>query len=85
MIEPDGFKVEVGESPVKAIRNVLEMSQPEFAVWLGIGISTVSRWERGQGTPSFTLGQFRTLIDALAKKGVNLEDLPEDLSYNPEN
>ena len=82
MVEPDGFKVEVGESPVKAIRNLLGMSQPEFAVWLGIGISTVSRWERGQGTPTFTPGQFKMLLDALAKKGISLADLPDDLSFS---
>ena len=82
MVEPDGLKVEVGESPVKAIRNLLGMSQPEFAVWLGIGTSTVSRWERGQGTPAFTPGQFKTLLNALSQKGLCLDDLPDDLSYS---
>jgi DNA-binding transcriptional regulator YiaG len=82
MLEPDGFKVEVGESPLKAIRDLLDMSQQQFASFLGIAVSTVSRWERGQGTPVFTPGQFKMLLSELETKGVDLNQLPDDLSFN---
>lgn len=81
MLEPNGFKVEVGESPVKVIRDHLDMSQQQFASFLGIAVSTVSRWERGQGTPAFTPGQFKVLLAELRQKGIELEQLPDDLSF----
>jgi DNA-binding transcriptional regulator YiaG len=72
----------VGESPLKAIRDLLDMSQQQFASFLGIAVSTVSRWERGQGTPVFTPGQFKMLLSELETKGVDLNQLPDDLSFN---
>ncbi|MEM9948868.1 MAG: helix-turn-helix domain-containing protein [Cyanobacteria bacterium P01_D01_bin.36] len=80
MVEPNGLKVEVGGSPLKAIRDLLDVSQQQFASDLGIAVSTVSRWERGQGTPMFTPGQFKTLLSMLERKGVELDDLPDDWS-----
>lgn len=80
MIEPNGLKVEVGESPLKAIRNLLGMSQQQFANWLEMSMSTLSRWERGEGTPVFTPGQFKLLLAALKEKGLSINDIPDDLS-----
>lgn len=80
MIEPDGLKVELGESPLKAIRGELDMSQQQFASFLGLAVSTVSRWERGQGTPVFSMKQFKLLLSALSAKGISLSQLPDDLS-----
>ena len=80
MVEPNGSKVE-GNSPLKTIReNLLGMSQQELASQLGIAVSTVSRWERGSGTPVFTPGQFKVILARLATKGITLEDLPDDWS-----
>ena len=78
MLEPNGFKVEVGGSPLKAIRDELDMSQQQFASSLGIAVSTISRWERGQGTPVFTPGQFKILMLKLKEKGIEIEQLPDD-------
>lgn len=69
-----------GLSPLKTIREMLGMSQQEFASWLGIAISTVSRWENGKGTPMFTPGQFKLLVAKLADLGYQLKDLPDDWS-----
>lgn len=66
---------------MKTIRELLKMSQQDFASWLGIAVSTVSRWERGIGTPMFTTGQFKMLMRELGKFGYTLEDLPEDLNH----
>ncbi|MEM9487085.1 MAG: helix-turn-helix transcriptional regulator, partial [Cyanobacteria bacterium P01_F01_bin.116] len=68
---------------LKSIReNILEVSQQEFASMIGIAVSTVSRWERGQGEPAFTPGQFKLLITKLAEKNITLDDLPDDWSLN---
>lgn len=80
MLEPDGPKVE-GNSPLKTIReSLLEMSQQEFASMIGIAVSTVSRWERGSGTPVFTPGQFKLILARVSEKGMSLDDLPDDWS-----
>jgi DNA-binding XRE family transcriptional regulator len=78
MIERNEFPK--GVPPLKAIREMFGMSQQEFASWLGIAISTVSRWENGKGTPMFTPGQFKMLLEKLATLGFQLKDLPDDWS-----
>lgn len=78
MIEPRSLSVE-GVPPLKTIREILSMSQQEFASWLGLAVSTVSRWERGIGTPVFTSAQFKKLVGALEPHGYTLKDLPDDL------
>jgi DNA-binding transcriptional regulator YiaG len=79
MVDPTPLNVE-GVPPLKTIRELLEMSQQDFASWLGIAVSTVSRWERGIGTPMFTAGQFKKLMRELNRFGYSLEDLPDDLN-----
>lgn len=69
-----------GIPPVKAIREMLGMSQQEFASWLGLAISTVSRWENGKGTPMFTPKQWKLLMAELRRVGYRLKDLPDDWS-----
>jgi DNA-binding transcriptional regulator YiaG len=70
-----------GGFTVKTIReDLLKMSQQEFASWLGIAMSTVSRWENGKGKPMFTPGQFKMLAEKLEVIGYQLKDLPDDWS-----
>jgi DNA-binding transcriptional regulator YiaG len=79
MVERNPLKVE-GVPPLKTIREVFEMSQQDFASCLGIAVSTVSRWERGIGTPAFTIAQFKQLLLKLKEHGYKLEDLPDNLN-----
>ena len=37
---------------IKQIRNHLNMSQTEFADWLGVSFATVNRWENGHAIPN---------------------------------
>lgn len=37
---------------IKQIRNHLNMSQTEFADWLGVSFATVNRWENGHSVPN---------------------------------
>jgi len=64
---------------VKKIRELLGMSQFEFAVLVGVTPPTISRWESGKGRPAFTAGGFKRLLEALAPYGITLKDLPDDL------
>lgn len=79
MVEQRFLNVEEGKTPLKTIREMIGMSQQEFATFLGISITTVSRWERGLGSPSFTPGQFKLLLKKLEPFGVGLDELPDDL------
>ncbi|MGD1904438.1 MAG: helix-turn-helix domain-containing protein [Leptolyngbyaceae cyanobacterium] len=67
-----------GASVVKWIRELFSMSQQEFASWLGIAISTVSRWENGKGEPMFTPRQWKLITDKLHDLGYSIQDLPDD-------
>ena len=71
---------ERNESPLKALRELLGMTQQDFAHLMGVGIATVWRWENGKGKPSFTPGQWRKLLAEMERVNLSLQNLPDDLS-----
>ncbi|MBD2030710.1 helix-turn-helix domain-containing protein [Phormidium sp. FACHB-322] len=79
MVEPNLFDVE-GEPPVKKIREVLGLTQLQFAQLLGVYPHTISRWENGKGNALLSIGQIKALLAALEPYGITLKDLPDDLS-----
>jgi DNA-binding transcriptional regulator YiaG len=79
MVKRRTFNVEQGVAPLKTIRELLGMTQPEFAVWLNVSPSTISRWENGHAEPAFTIEQYLLLSAELNKHGVKMEDLPSRL------
>lgn len=66
-------------SPVKTIRDLLGLSQKDFALLLGVHETTISRWETGKATPTFTVAQIRVMLTALKPLGVKFEHLPDDM------
>jgi DNA-binding transcriptional regulator YiaG len=68
-----------GDLPVKQLRQLLGMSQLQFANLLGVYPSTISRWEQGKSSPQFSPGAFKRLLQALEPHGITLNDLPDDL------
>jgi DNA-binding transcriptional regulator YiaG len=78
MVNPDSLFVD-GISPMKSIREALGLSQIELSQVLSIHPSTISRWEKGQGEPTFTPGQFKKLVALLEVQGYSLSDLPDTL------
>lgn len=67
-----------GESPVKAVRSALDLSQVQFAARLGVAVSTVSRWENGQSPITLTLKQIKVLEAMLYDLGLTFRSLPDD-------
>ena len=67
-------------SPLKTLRELLGMSQEQFAALIGVSTRTVSRWETGESRPSFTPGQWRRLLNAMANVNLGMENLPDDLT-----
>ncbi|MEO1353826.1 MAG: helix-turn-helix transcriptional regulator, partial [Cyanobacteria bacterium J06635_15] len=61
MVDRNLVGVEGGDPPVKKIRELLGLSQQQFATLLGVAISTISRWENRKSSPMFTPGQFKIL------------------------
>jgi transcriptional regulator with XRE-family HTH domain len=75
--EPEENKI---ESPLKTLRELLGFTQLQFANLLGLSPNTVSRWERGEGKPTFTPGQWKKLLAEMARVNLGVENLPDDLS-----
>jgi len=68
------------ESPLKTLREMMGLTQQEFASLMGLAINTIARWEKGKGRPSFTPGQWRTLLAEMKRVNLKLDHLPDDLS-----
>ncbi len=68
------------QSPLKALRGILGVTQEQFAHLIGVSVRTVSRWERGDNKVSFTPGQWKTLMAEMARVNLTVENLPDDLS-----
>lgn len=61
---PESSKTDID---VRALREALGMTQEEFARAVGVSFTTVSRWERGRGTPSpLALRRLAELRDQLS-------------------
>ncbi len=54
---------------IRRIRTANNVSQAVFAVFLGIGKTTVQQWEQGQKKPS---GAARRLLDLIDRKGLSV-------------
>jgi len=66
--------IEFKPADVKAIRRKLGKSQSEFALMIGVSVSTLQNWEQGRRTPE---GPARALLRVAA---ANPEALVEALS-----
>jgi putative transcriptional regulator len=53
---------------IKALRESAEVSQPVFAIYLGVSKETVSQWERGLKRPS---GAALKLLSLVSAKGLD--------------
>ena len=56
---------------IKAIRKKLAKSQSEFALMIGVSVSTLQNWEQGRRTP---LGPAMALLQVAAKRPDALEE-----------
>ncbi len=56
---PPSRKFEFSPLDIKAIRGGLKKSQREFALMIGVSVSTLQNWEQGRRTP---IGPARALL-----------------------
>jgi transcriptional regulator with XRE-family HTH domain len=64
------------ESPLRRLRENAELTQEQLAVYVGVAVSSIRRWEKGD-EPTLTLSQMRAFCRAVK---VEFNELPERLS-----
>lgn len=71
---------ERGKPFLKSLRELLGVSQEEFARRIGVAVITISRWERGVALPSFTVPQMKAFIQQLHLAGLEVDEIPDDFT-----
>ncbi|KAM3091152.1 helix-turn-helix domain-containing protein [Phormidesmis sp. 146-35] len=72
---------EEGVSPLKTIRQLLKLTQKEFAQRIDSDQNIVSRWERGLAEATFTVAQIKALTELITDLGLTWRDMPD--SFRP--
>ena len=63
-------------SPLRKLRNNASLTQEKLAQEIGVAVSTVRRWEKGQAEPTMTLAQTKKFCRAINQ---NFDELPNSL------
>lgn len=63
-------------SPLKKLRTDASLTQEQLAHKIGVAVSSIRRWERGEAEPTMTLDQTKKFCRAIKQ---NLEQLPNSL------
>lgn len=76
MTRPKKSQRQETNSPFKRLRLNVKLSQEQLAREIGVAVSTIRRWEKGQAEPTMTVAQMKEFCKAVKK---NFEDLPSSL------
>ena len=76
MTRPKKDQPQQTNSPFKKLRLKAQLSQEQLAREIGVAVSTVRRWEKGQAEPTMTVLQMKNFCRAVDS---SLEDLPDSL------
>lgn len=76
MTRPKKSQRQETNSPFKRLRLNVKLSQEQLAREIGVAVSTIRRWEKGQAEPTMTVAQMKQFCRAVQK---NFEDLPDSL------
>ena len=79
MTRPKKAEQQQTNSPFKKLRLSVKLSQEQLAREIGVAVSTIRRWEKGQAEPTMTVAQMKEFCRAVKK---NFEDLPNSLLPN---
>jgi transcriptional regulator with XRE-family HTH domain len=71
---------EEGVSPLKTIRQLLKLTQKQFAERIGSDQNVVSRWERGVYEATFTIAQIKAMDELLGEASLTWQDVPNSLA-----
>lgn len=73
MTRPKQGQLESTKSPFRQLRLSARLSQEKLASQIGVAVSTIRRWEKGQAEPTMTVAQMKAFCQAVNK---NLDELP---------
>lgn len=76
MTRPKKSQRQETNSPFKRMRLNVKLSQEQLAREIGVAVSTIRRWEKGQAEPTMTVFQMKEFCRAVKK---NFDDLPNSL------
>ena len=63
-------------SPFKQLRLTAKLSQEQLARDIGVAVSTIRRWEKGQAEPTMTVIQMKSFCESINQ---TLDELPQSL------
>lgn len=66
---------EDSESPLKKLREEAGLSQQALSHRIGVAVTTISRWERGESVAMLTVPQMKALCKVFGK---SIEELPDE-------
>ena len=76
MTRPKKSQPQETNSPFKRLRLAAKLSQEHLAREIGVAVSTIRRWEKGQAEPTMTVAQMKAFCKAVNQK---FEELPNSL------
>ena len=76
MTRPKKTQIQETDSPFKKLRLSVKLSQEQLARDIGVAVSTIRRWEKGQAEPTMTVAQMKAFCVAVQQR---FEDLPDSL------
>ncbi|MEL6579611.1 MAG: helix-turn-helix transcriptional regulator [Cyanobacteria bacterium J06621_12] len=87
MTRPKKHQRQETNSPFKKLRLNVKLSQEQLAREIGVAVSTIRRWEKGQAEPTMTVSQMKEFCKAVKKSFDELPSslLPADISKNGSN
>ena len=80
MTRPKKSQPQETNSPFKRLRLAAKLSQEHLAREIGVAVSTIRRWEKGQAEPTMTVAQMKAFCAAVNQK---FEELPNSLLPSP--
>lgn len=75
MVGKDKSREEDIESPLKKLREEAGLSQQALSHRIGVAVTTISRWERGESVAMLTVPQMKALCKVFGK---SIEELPDE-------
>lgn len=79
MARPKKNQQQTTNSPFKQLRLNAQLSQEQLARDIGVAISTIRRWEKGQAEPTMTVIQMKSFCESVH---ITFEGLPDSLLPN---
>ena len=76
MTRPKKSQRQETNSPFKRMRLNVKLSQEQLAREIGVAVSTIRRWEKGQAEPTMTVLQMKEFCRAVKK---SFDELPNSL------